>query len=161
MLHVSLGMNLEQRRVVERLTHLRSRDGGEWKLVLESVGEGGEGIACKSAMWESITPYLHPWHVKKSFTVEDQIRRECRERGFPAVANLDRLPAIRVNGRELRPIHFHRFRSKRDLTQPDARGSFWRIEFVEPIQGPLALGFGCHFGLGMFRAEPGKLPQAG
>lgn len=28
--------------------------------------------------------------------------------------------------------------------------SFWRLTFPEPIQGPLALGFGCHFGLGLF-----------
>jgi CRISPR-associated protein Csb2 len=51
-------------------------------------------------------------------------------------------------------------RAKRGLTPPDTRGSFWpacashadrRIEFANPIQGPLALGFGCHFGLGMFR----------
>lgn len=81
--------------------------------------------------WTSVTPYLHPWHIKKNFTVEDQIRRECRERG---------LPEIRVNGRKLRPIHFHRFRSKRGFVQPDTHGSFWHIELAEPMQGPLALG---------------------
>ena len=145
-------------RVLARLTCLWNADGGNWRLLLEHIGGIGEGrmspLVGVGTVWVSRTPYLHPWHTKKNFRVEDQIRRECRERGFPAVANLDRLPAIRVNGRELRPIHFHRFRSKRDLTQPDARGSFWRIEFVEPIQGPLALGFGCHFGLGMFRMIP-------
>ncbi len=28
------------------------------------------------------------------------------------------------------------------------------IEFAEPVQGPLALGFGCHFGLGLFIPAP-------
>ena len=61
---------------------------------------------------------------------------------------------IRVRSRDRRPIDFHRFRSKRGLTQPDTRGSFWRLTFAAPVSGPLALGFGCHFGLGLFRPEP-------
>ena len=36
-------------------------------------------------------------------------------------------------------------------SQPDTRGSFWRLSFPTPIDGPLALGFGCHYGLGLFR----------
>ena len=72
---------------------------------------------------------------QKEFYRRDQIQRECRERG---------------------------------LTHPDTHGSFWRIEFAEaanapslarspqldpiaePVQGPLALGFGCNEGLGLF-----------
>jgi len=37
------------------------------------------------------------------------------------------------------------------MTQPDRLGSFWRLTFPEPVQGPLALGFACHFGLGLYR----------
>lgn len=29
-------------------------------------------------------------------------------------------------------------------------GSAWLIEFSEPVRGPIALGYGCHFGLGQF-----------
>ncbi|MHB8391934.1 MAG: type I-G CRISPR-associated protein Csb2, partial [Acidobacteriaceae bacterium] len=87
---------------------------------------------------------------KKKFAIEHQIRRECMERGLPEIARITHFPTVRIRGRELRPIHFHRFRSKRGLTQPDTRGSFWRIEFAKPVRGPLALGFGCHFGLGLF-----------
>lgn len=50
-----------------------------------------------------------------------------------------------------RPICFQRFRTKRVKHQPDRQGSFWRLAFDKPVQGPLALGFTCHFGLGMFR----------
>ena len=32
----------------------------------------------------------------------------------------------------------------------DTHGGFWRIEFAEPIQVPLALGLACHYGLGLF-----------
>lgn len=26
----------------------------------------------------------------------------------------------------------------------------FEIEFTEPIRGPISVGFGCHFGLGLF-----------
>ena len=29
-------------------------------------------------------------------------------------------------------------------------GYGFEIEFAEPVQGPIALGYGCHFGLGQF-----------
>lgn len=148
------GIGLDCHRVLARLTRLWNASGRKWRLVLEHIGEVGE---CKMSplfgsgtAWMSRTPYLHPWHTKRNFTVQDQILRECRERGLPEPAVLERLPSIRINGRERRAIHFHRFRSKRGLVQPDTQGSFWRIEFAKSIQGPLALGFGCHFGLGLF-----------
>jgi len=73
--------------------------------------------------------------------------------GLPEPVNLERLESIQIKGRERKPIHFHRFRSKRGLTQPDTHGSFWKLTFAKPVTGPLALGFACHYGLGMFKAE--------
>ena len=29
-------------------------------------------------------------------------------------------------------------------------GAAFMIEFPEPVSGPVALGYGCHFGLGLF-----------
>jgi len=57
-----------------------------------------------------------------------------------------------VRGRLRRAIHFHRFRSRSGEQQPDTVGTFLRLEFAEPIEGPLALGYACHFGLGLFAA---------
>lgn len=53
-------------------------------------------------------------------------------------------------GRRARTIRFHRFRHKRGITQPDRLGAALRLEFESPVSGPLALGYGCHFGLGLF-----------
>jgi len=47
----------------------------------------------------------------------------------------------------------HRFRNKRGLKQPDTHGRFWRLTFPHPVAGPLALGFACHYGLGVFAAK--------
>jgi CRISPR-associated protein Csb2 len=85
---------------------------------------------------------------------EDQIRRK---RGLPEPALIE--PALieviaeveLSSGQYRLPIHFHRFRGKRGLMQPDRQGGFWRLVFPEPIRGPLALGFACDFGLGLFQ----------
>jgi CRISPR-associated protein Csb2 len=155
LLHVPDGMHAEARRIIEEVRKLWSRDGGEWRLVLESIG--GPGIATAltqpARVWESVTPYLHPWHVKKRFNVEEQIKRECRERGLPEPTVLAPFDEVDVGkNRKRRPIQFRRFRNRRGLAQPDRLGGFWRLTFPQSVQGPLALGFACHYGLGLFRS---------
>lgn len=157
LVHVLAGMGPKEQRTLERLNRIWSRDGREWRLALESIGgaDAGGVLAEGSAVWVSVTPYLHPWHVKRRFTVEDQIRRECRERGLPEPGAMEVLEEVNVGKERMsRPIHFRRFRGRRGFNQPDRLGSFWRLSFDEPIQGPLALGFACHFGLGLFRPSP-------
>jgi CRISPR-associated protein Csb2 len=123
-------------------------------LALEGISGAAAGGALfgESACWASVTPYLHPWHVKKRLTIVDQLRRECRERGLPEPVNAEAFDEVDVGrDRKRRPIHFSRFRSRRGLDQPDRLGRFWHLTFPEPIRGPLALGFACHYGLGLFR----------
>lgn len=151
LLHVPLGMDSPQRRVVEAVSRLWSRDGGEWRLVLEGIGlRNASTLLSASTRWQSVTPYLHPWHCKKGLGIEDQIRRECRDRRLPEPIGYERLQVVEVGHQVRRSIQFHRFRSRRSLQQPDRLGSFWCLTFAEPVTGPLALGFGCHFGLGLF-----------
>lgn len=149
--HVPAGMDAEQQRVLERVRKLWERGGHEWRLILENIGAAaiaGE-VGGHARRWQSVTPYLHPWHIKPRLGVEDQIRRECKDRGLPELALIERHETIAPNHR--RPIHFQRFRKKRGQRQPDRHGSFWSLTFAEPVDGPLALGFGCHFGLGLYR----------
>ena len=35
----------------------------------------------------------------------------------------------------------------------DAHGALLRLHFPEQVLGPVALGYGCHFGLGLFAAS--------
>jgi CRISPR-associated protein Csb2 len=155
--HAEEGFGEAEEQALGALRKLWLRSGeAEWQVVLEAV-EARDVLAEATSLlkwnaaWTSVTPYLHPWYAKKRFRVEDQIRKECRLRDFPNLVSIEPLEAVTVGGRERRPIHFHRFRSKRGLSQPDTLGSFWRLTFAEPAPGPLALGFGCHFGLGLFR----------
>lgn len=156
LLHVPGGLGSSGLAVIEQLRKLWSRDGGEWQLVLEAIGDKAVAgpLAASSAIWRSVTPYLHPWHRKKGLEVQDQLRRECRNRGLPEPVAIRQLDQIDVGGGiKRRPVHFHRFRHKRGLTQPDTRGSFWKLTFPKPVEGPLALGFACHYGLGIFTPD--------
>jgi CRISPR-associated protein Csb2 len=153
------GFDPDAIEVLDGLRHVVEADGRSWQVVLEGLG-GPEAFRSplleRAAEWISVTPYLHPWHRKPRFEVADQIRRECRQRGLPDVASVEPVAEVYLASRARRPIHFHRFRSKPGIAQPDRHGSFWRLTFAEPIRGPLALGFACHFGLGLFEpARPG------
>ncbi len=160
-LHVPAGFDEEARRVIGELSRRKRKlwnpNGCEWRLLLEGMSdrEVCSELTAASRRWVSVTPYLHPWHIKKNFSVADQIRRECEKRGLPEIDDLKPVQTIRSGSRNRRPIDFRRFRlSKRNQSQPDRQGSFWKITFVVPVNGPLALGFACHFGLGLFRPDP-------
>jgi CRISPR-associated protein Csb2 len=132
----------------------------EWRLALEGFGRPRDfasvsALFGSSKTWVSATPYLMPWHAKKRLGWAAQIARELHERGLPNLAGCPREVPLNIHGRERRPIHFHRFRSRRGLRQPDTLGRFLELTFEEPLEGPLSLGFGCHFGLGLFRRRDG------
>jgi len=156
LVHAGNGITGHALRALDRITRLWQRGGTEWQVLLEQYGSAsqiqGSDYLGAARTWQSVTPYLHPWFRKKNFSVEDQIRRECQERNLPE-PEIRPLEVITIKGRQRRPIHFHRFRNKRGLKQPDTHGRFWRLTFPHPVAGPLALGFACHYGLGVFAAK--------
>jgi CRISPR-associated protein Csb2 len=139
---------------------LWNRDGSQWTVVFEGAWEtpreSGSVYGSVARAWISVTPYLRPWYGKPGFGTVEQIFRECEERGLPAPDVVRLIPSIRIRSRERRPVHFYRFRSKSGLRQPDSHGSMVEITFREALAGPLALGFGCHYGLGMFAPVTGS-----
>lgn len=115
-----------------------------------------------SDRWRSLTPYLHPWHLKKPELRTEasrhqallgQLRREWQARGegLPEIIEFRELPDCDFGGRRLKPLQFQRFRRRRGLSQPDTLGRALELRFAQPVAGPIALGFGCHFGLGLFQ----------
>ncbi len=159
------GFSGEARRRLDRLSRLwlargRPNEVGErgrkeWRLALEDIAAPaafGEVSALLrfSRTWTSITPYQTPWYAKRNFGVVEQITRETERRGiFPGLTNVT-VPD--QNALSKRAIKFHRIRSRRGLSQPDTLGCFVSLTFAEPVMGPLALGFACHYGLGLFAA---------
>ena len=174
--HVSVfvagGMNREVRASLDRITRLwlapkqRSEEVDaepgavkEWRLALEGFGQqadfaGGARIFGTSRRWRSVTPFLASGHLKAA-GYPGEVRRLLKRRGLDAT-DVDVKPrkTIDVGGTPRRAIHFHRFRSRGREVQPDAAGALLDIVLPEAIEGPLAVGYGSHFGLGVFAPPP-------
>ena len=178
--HVSVfvagGMNDSIRGALDRITRLwlapkqgkqdEAPEPGsvkEWRLALEGFGRpsdfvGGTRIFGTSRRWRSVTPFLASGHLKAS-GYAGEVRRLLRRRGLEAADVMVTLrETIDVGGTPRRAIHFHRFRSRGREVQPDAAGALLDIVVPEAIEGPLAIGYGSHFGLGLF-AEVADEPR--
>lgn len=145
----------------------------EWRLALEGFGRPQDfaeecRILTAAVSWRSATPYLRarfgPATIEET---KSQILRELKLRGYPApdsveVGDLAR-PQIDLckNQPPVPAIKFRRTRSRRGLNQPDTLGCSVRILFPSPVEGPLALGFGAHFGLGLFIPNPAEADSFG
>lgn len=163
LVHAPMGLDRNSRMIMAALNGIQTKEGIDWKLILEAMGDNthfsgkSANLLCAARTWQSITPYLHPWHRKNKFGIQQQIQKECRLRQIPEPAEIRT-----IRPEKPRPLDFRRFRTKKNIVQPDRHGCFLRLLFAEPVQGPLALGFACHFGLGLFApagSEAGQYVQ--
>lgn len=125
--------------------HLRKLPAPLQAGVTALIGEQGG-----SRIWKSLTPLVLPRHQKRqgSNTLEGQVLAELASRGLPP-AVVEVLPWDDVT-REMR----HAVRARRHpAKQPPVDAGFAvRLTFATPVCGPLSLGYGSHFGLGLFGA---------
>ncbi len=120
---------------------------GKWGRRLTSVLGPAEG----ARKWESHTPFVPPRHMKRSGKNrrEMQIAVELASRGFPDPVEIRFLPPGR-DAESLRMRHFIRRRGKGPPPPVDVCFRV-ELEFAQPVSGPVCLGYGSHFGLGLFR----------
>jgi len=127
------------------------------------VSEGG--VIGRSARWISVTPFV-PTRCPK-FTragvpkvdesglqigsAEHDLRRLLINNGYPRVKSIKPIPRATVGGSNRSWLSFRRRRNPSDRRPLNEAGFGFEIEFEESIDGPLAIGYGCHFGLGLFR----------
>ncbi len=124
-----------------------------------------------STTWRSLTPFVPPRHIKArgKNSLEGQICAELRSRGFPVptvVRQLVPMPAVPSDSTpphgtvlEDRATNWSRFRHftlsrQRGPAPPIAFGFAVRLEFQQLVRGPIALGYGSHFGMGLFEGKP-------
>jgi CRISPR-associated protein Csb2 len=108
-----------------------------------------------SRVWISMTPFVPPRHLKRrgANTLVGQVNAELASRGLPPVERVDELP----NSAETLPLrHFVRCRTRGGPPPPADLGFALRLQFAEPINGPLTLGYASHFGLGLFVSDVGS-----
>lgn len=101
-------------------------------------------------VWSSFSPLVLPRHQKRHGrnTLAGQVAAELACRGLPLAA-VDVLPWDDQT-RGLR----HAMRVRRHPAQPPPvdSGIAVRLRFQESVSGPIALGYGSHYGLGLFVA---------
>jgi CRISPR-associated protein Csb2 len=103
-----------------------------------------------STAWVSATPFVPPRFLKPKGkdTLEGQVQAELASRVLPAAAQITPDPELT---KALR--HFVRRRAHGGVPPKVDAGYGLRLQFSEPIHGPLLLGYASHYGLGLFRAE--------
>lgn len=153
------GFTAQEQRSLLAVDHIRV--GPERKAIrlrplgvmgLESLRrESGPGAALFGAHleWESVTPFLLSRHPKRhSDGSEDQLRREAALAGMPAIASVQ--STKRPCGARGPPWASFRHARRRGPMPATPLAFGFRIRFVQPVSGPLALGYASHFGLGLF-----------
>jgi len=129
---------------VGALQHLRAIGAGLTRAVDELLGPTGG-----AASWVNTTPFVPPRHIKKSgrSSLVGQVEEELRGRGFPPA----KVDVLEWTGETLALRHFVRRRQCGPQPPLDI-GFAVRLLFDSPVIGPICLGYGSHFGLGLFRA---------
>ena len=106
--------------------------------------------------WCSVTPFSLPRFASRGAgkpprprdLPEAQLVRELQSRGFPEPISITRIEGYAPNNRPL--LRWLEFQTRRFNGTEGYGLAGFEIEFAEEIPGPIALGFGCHFGLGLF-----------
>ena len=133
---------------LQDLDQLRNPQGSIIRAVLAPQG---------ATTWISLTPFIAPRHIKTrgANTLESQVVAELAVRGFPAPREVQSLD---LSSRQsfMRFRHYIRTRSKGPQPAMDFVYAL-RLSFETPQRGPITLGYGAHFGLGMFTSsDPGQ-----
>jgi CRISPR-associated protein Csb2 len=159
-----MGFAIDDLRALRQTRRLFGRDGHYLDLVLLGVGSAADfggartpysQVLHESTTWESVTPFVPTRHPKivGGLEVDDirsQVIRGCAQLGLPEPVRVEPLDG-----------EWHKFRRRRregsGRRGPD-RAYGLRLIFDRPVRGPIALGYGAHFGLGLFTAVEAASP---
>lgn len=147
----------------------------ELRLVLQGIGQPSDFVDCKlfgrSDKWQSVTPFVSTRHAKTFRDGRPKMDSNGWQEGG-ASHDLLRLLALHPNGadatikqlnerdapyrfgandeRRFRSLQFQSIRHSGNGSRGHQGGAAFAIRFPQQRQGPFALGYGAHFGLGLF-----------
>lgn len=120
------------------------------------VGQVAPELCGPARRWRSLTPYLPVRHRKRE-SLEDfltaDVRTELGYRELPPAAVLPVDPGSRLPDRWA--LGFRRYRMAENMSR-SRPGLGLRLQFAEPVAGPLLLGQLSHFGYGVFVPDEGR-----
>jgi CRISPR-associated protein Csb2 len=118
-----------------------------------------------SALWETLTPYAPPRHLRSDNRFERSlyasVRKDLAELGHPEPIDVE---LQKVSAQGFHALDFRRHRATKNEKLRDGRPAFHlRLKFAEEVSGPISIGTHSHFGLGHFVpfSESGASAQAG
>lgn len=137
---------------------------------------GQSAILHEARVWVSRTPFVLTRHLKvkradrrdpetryqaEAEELVNAVRRELRNRPQwePFAESVDiewlsgREAGTWLGGHFTSWLKFRRERKEGDGRHAGSLGYGFRLTFDQPVRGPIALGYGCHFGLGQFVPE--------
>jgi CRISPR-associated protein Csb2 len=140
--------------------------------VLHAIGQPDEFPDCslfgRNQVWRSLTPFISTRHAKTFRDGRPKMDDNGWQEGSPPhdllrllkmhphgagarIRQLDERERPFVFGRSnLRSLEFQTHRHGGEGRRGNGLGSAFEIAFSSPITGPLSLGYGTHFGLGLF-----------
>lgn len=157
---------------LRRLNQVWGHGGHDLRLVLHAIGQPDEFPDCslfgRSKVWRSLTPFISTRHAKTFRDGRPKMDDNGWQEGSPphdllrllkmhphgagvGIRQLDERERPFVFGRSnLRSLQFQTHRHGGEGRRGNGLGSAFEITFSSPITGPLSLGYGTHFGLGLF-----------
>lgn len=164
--HVTLwapmGFDREAETALGQLRRVFSRSDHMAQLVLLGVGteaDNGSPLFAWSRVWKSLTPFVPTRHPKPRKldgagrvvgSPEHDLVRLLTATGRPEPVSVTPLPWINLGGHRTSWLEFRTQRHHGGGIRAANRGWGFQIEFAEEVQGPISVGYGSHFGLGLF-----------
>jgi len=158
---------------LRRLNKVWGHGGHDIRLVLHGIGQPKDFKDCalfrSARVWRSLTPYVSTRHTKafrdgrpkmdpangwQVGSAGHDLLRLLSLNPTTAEGVIRQTKGISINERTVRCLQFQIIRHGGGGRHGAMEGESFAIEFPEKITGPLAFGYGSHFGLGLFVPHP-------
>jgi CRISPR-associated protein Csb2 len=169
-----VGFTRDEAAALDNLRSFKFRE-ADYRLLLTGLGTPAD-MKCRlfeaSDRWVSETPFVATRHLKSrgkkrdsraffdpetmalflqtNLTENWEQRADLRERSSTPPAVEPIFDPFDAGLMRFRPLQFHRGRSRVGDDGFSRPFGAFRLKFSEPVSGPFCLGYGSHFGLGLF-----------
>jgi CRISPR-associated protein Csb2 len=142
-------------------------------LGTQELFRGTVDLFRSATVWESATPFVVHRHLKRRGTRKDTphlegldpaaefvdlaVRELISRRQLGTLVGVERLKELPC---QVRAAEFERRRRRTEDDGGHRPFGAFRLTFADPVEGPLCLGYGGHYGLGLFlpELEPSTAP---
>lgn len=182
-LYAPEGYQEEAIHVIEDVQRSRLWGKGDHDIDLILIGVGDEKtfpspLFKAASKWRSLTPYVSTQHLKTfrdgrpkmdeasgwqkgsaAHSLMNQLEKDPRTANKlkPGGLKFEKEGVLVSSGsakKRLRCLQYQTVRHGGNGQRGNGDAGSFVIEFTEPVQGPLAFGYGSHFGLGLFVPAP-------